>query len=352
MADDIELLQQAVDAVAEYGTQAEAARQLNWSRQTLISRLDKARRDGISARAPIGQSGPVLTQPNLPTGKMTDEELWSRLEDHWNLHSEAVNARRWYEVQVNSNEPMGICWFGDPHLDDNGCNIPLLRQHIRIVAETPGMVGANIGDTHNNWVGRLAAIYENQRTTRREAIQLIESFLMRSGIEWLLVLAGNHDEWRGGLELLGAITKNVVPLHDWQAQIKLRFPNGRELPIWAAHDFKGNSQWNPLHGPMKMAAFSGLASLYVCGHKHNWALYHSEDPHRGGAFWACRAQGYKHHDSYAEKLMFGSQSDGASIVSVIDPAATSESRVLTCFADVAEGAEYLTWKRRKAGVSE
>src|SRR3546814_1021767 len=50
-------------------------------------------------------------------------------------------------------KPYGIIAFGDTHLDDDGANIPLLRQHLEI-ASRPGVYGLNIGDSTNNWVGR------------------------------------------------------------------------------------------------------------------------------------------------------------------------------------------------------
>lgn len=337
-----EAMNAALEAVDRYGGPTAAARGLGIPRQTLDSRLRHARSEGLASPA-----GRVFEPSHLPTEAVPDHELLDKIETEYNRRVAAHEGRRWFPIKATSNDPIGICWFGDPHLDSNGCNIPALRRDVDIVASTPGMVGANIGDSHDNWVGRLIKLYANASVTRREAIQLIEWFLRRSGIEWQLVLIGNHDEWNFGSELLGQITKNVVPLFDWQAQIRLTFPNGRELPIWAAHDFKGNSQWNPLHAPMKVQQLTGLASLYICGHKHNWAIYQSEDPHRGGAFWACRAKGYKTMDDYAEKLGHGAQEHGASIVSVIDPGARHSEGFLRCFADVEDGADYLTWLRQK-----
>jgi hypothetical protein len=332
------------------GSKRAAAQALNIGRSTLSNRLRLGRSRGIDA----ADGGEVLAAPPpLPFGERIDDaELWNKVEANYRRNRAAFDAAEWAAVPIRSNAPMGICWFGDPHLDDNGCDIPALRRHIAAVAGTPGMVGANLGDTTNNWVGRLVRLYENQPTTRHEAHQLAYSFLMRSGIEWILILIGNHDDWRGGAEILAQMTRHVIPLSDWQARIRLVFPNKREVPIWAAHDFPGNSQWNSLHGPMKKAMLSKKARLYVCGHRHNWALAAGEDAHGGGVYWLARARGYKAIDAYADNGGFGRQEHGQSIVSVIDPQANSDTGLLRCFEDVEDGAQYLTWLRQRAGIKD
>jgi hypothetical protein len=250
------------------------------------------------------------------------------------------------EFKVASDLPIAINWFGDPHIDDDGCNWPLLKKHIELCKNTPGMFGANIGDTHNNWVGRLAKEYANQNTSRGTAFKLIEWFFLESGVNWLMILLGNHDAWNFGAETMSRITKNVCPMSDWRAQIKLSFSNGAECLIDAAHDHSGHSQWNSLHGQQKASAMGGIAHLYIAGHKHNWALAQNECPHTGRIYHLARTRGYKHIDHYGENLGFGSQKFGSSIVTVIDPKANDLNRIRV-FADPEEGAAYLTYLRSK-----
>ena len=61
----------------------------------------------------------------------------------------------------------------------------------------------------------------------------------------------------------------------------------------------------------------------------------------------ARARGYKWIDDFATRHGFNDNIQGASVMFVID----SEEEVLTKrikpFADISEGAEYLTWKRSK-----
>ena len=45
-----------------------------------------------------------------------------------------------------------------------------------------------------------------------------------------------------------------------------------------------------------------LADLYVCGHKHNWAMFTFENPGRGSLQTFIRVRGYKFLDSYARHI--------------------------------------------------
>ena len=287
-----------------------------------------------------------ITPPTILDDDIPVEEIIASMCKRFDKRHASHKSKKWMEFKVDTDLPIGICWFGDPHVDDDGCNWPLLKDHIDLCKNTEGMYGANIGDTHNNWVGRLTAEYANQETSRGTAFKLIQWFLEDSGVNWLIWLLGNHDKWNMGSETMGRIVQHTCPMTDWRAQFKLKFSNGRECLIDAAHDHAGHSQWNSLHAQQKASTMGGVAHAYIAGHKHNWALAQNECPHTHRVYWLARARGYKHIDHYGENLGFGSQQNGSSIVMVIDPQA-SDVNMVRCFADVREGAEYLTFLRQK-----
>jgi len=288
----------------------------------------------------------IITAPVFPDDDIPVTEIIDSMCNRFKKRKDSHDAKKWMQFDVATDQPICICWFGDPHIDDDGCNWPLLKEHIDICKNTPGMYGANIGDTHNNWVGRLMKEYANQNTSRGTAFKLIEWFFKESGINWLLILLGNHDAWNFGSESMSQIAKNVCPMIDWRAQIKLKFSNGCEVLIDAAHDHSGHSQWNSLHAQQKASVMGGVAHAYIAGHKHNWALAQNECPHTHRIYHLARARGYKHIDHYGENLGFGSQKSGSSIVMIIDPKASEVNRI-RCFADPKEGAEYLTYLRQR-----
>lgn len=297
----------------------------------------------VKKETPAAQH-PIVTMPFIPDDDLPTPELVDLMVKRFGKRQNAHESKKWMEFSIDTDLPIGLCWFGDPHLDDDGCNWPQLKRDIDVCKNTPGMFGANIGDSHNNWVGRLMKEYANQETSRGTAWKLVEWFFKDSGVNWLLWLLGNHDSWNFGSETMAQIVKHVCRMVDWRAQIKLKFKNGTEVLIDAAHDHSGHSQWNSLHGQQKASTMGGIAHLYIAGHKHNWALAQNECPHTHRVYWLARARGYKHIDSYGENLGFGSQKSGSSIVTVIDPKANELNRI-KCFADVKEGADYLTYLR-------
>jgi len=313
---------------------------------TCQSRYRSARK--VLGRDPNWEIKPAakLEYPVFPDARVPTDQLIERMSADFERRNAAEAARKWFQVKVKQPGPIGIAWLGDPHVDDNGCNWPLLRRHLATIRDTPGMFAANLGDVENNWAGRLAHLYAAQDTSKATAKQLVEWLFGEAGVEWIVLLLGNHDVWGGNGDALSRIARGGAPMADWAAQFRLTFANGREARIWASHDFPGHSMWNPLHGPTKAARFTGAADLYICGHKHNWALAATEDDHRNAVYWTARARGYKFLDDYAMKLGHGGQEHGAAIVSVIDPEAEGPA-FLSCFADVGEAAEYLTWKRQR-----
>ncbi len=296
-------------------------------------------------------SAPELEFPHFPNDDIPIERLIGLAIERSELRKQSYEAHTWFPVKVNDDKPIGILWFGDPHIDDNGCDWKLLYHHASLCANTEGLYGANIGDTTNNWAGRLAALYAKQDTSLKTARRYACWFMLDSGIKWLLWLIGNHDQWGDGAEILAQMaakhrTQKIV-CHDWEARFILKFKNGCEVRINAAHDFAGNSMWNPLHGPVKAAQFGDRLDLVVCGHKHNWAISQWELAQQGTIPLMIRVQGYKTYDDYGRRLGFHEQKEGAAILTIINPQATGAGRV-TAYADVDSGVEYLKWLRKNS----
>ena len=90
------------------------------------------------------------------------------------------------------------------------------------------------------------------------------------------------------------------------------------------------------------------AHLYVAGHHHDFGIRQGENPDRNFVYNLARARGYKFEDEHALVHDFPSFKHGASILAAIDPSAQGPN-VVQCFADPFEGADYLKFKRAKAG---
>ncbi|MBK8246262.1 MAG: metallophosphoesterase [Gemmatimonadetes bacterium] len=334
---------EALAAVEKYGSVAAASVAMGMPRTTLQSRVRSAK-----AREMAFSAKPTFTAPILPDGEVPIEEIIDRLCRGYGKRAEAEDARRLIPVTINREGPIGIVHIGDPHVDDDGCNWPLLRKHLDVIRKTDCLLGATVGDLQNSWIGRLARLYGNQETSARTAWRLVEWFVR--SIPWLYIVKGNHDMWAGNGDPLDWMARSVPgPVEPWGCRIDLRFPNGRGVRVNARHDFSGHSMWSTVHGPVKAATMGWRDHILTCGHKHTSGYAVLKDPSTGLVSHAIRVGGYKQIDDYGKELGLPNQNIFPSAVTVIDPRFEDDDpRLVTTLFDVEEGAEYLTWRRRKA----
>lgn len=334
---DRELLE-TLDVVEEVGLY-DAAQLLDRSVRTIQDRCKRAR----ALRAAQGAS-PGFALP--PTPQDTEEPLEELLDRRVKVYERKARATRIeHAIRVNVSGPFGLLIFGDPHLDDDGTDLALIRRHLELVKDTPGLFACTLGDLHNNWPGRLARLYAEQGTSAQEAWRLVEWFL--GAVPWLFVIRGNHDEFSGPGDPLSYIvrgsTVGVDQAHG--ARIRLDLPEGDPVRIWARHTFPGHSQWNKAHGPVKAAKMGGYrADVFVAGHKHTWAQ-HTEEGTDGQTWTALQVGAYKRIDDYADKLGYAREQHGAAVLLVVRPKIVGPGRI-TPFWDVESGRDYLTWLRQ------
>lgn len=339
MAEMTETQREAIAAVEKYGSQIKAANALGISRSSLRSRLQGM---GAKSEPPEVPTAPPLPDPDLPIAQIVQYRKNAFERKHAN-----VLAKRWRRFGVPTSGPYALMFVGDPHLDDDGCNWPLWEDHCDLMANTEHLYAVNIGDVSNNWSGRLAKLWAEQESGASSTKRLVKHYLGERKIPWFLWLHGNHDMWDGpvGRDIFESCAPSYITMEDWQAKVTLVSPNGRETRLWAAHNFKGNSIWNPMHGPLRAAQMEDWAHLYVAGHHHNCGLFQHENPHRDFVANGMRVRGYKFIDHYADVHQFGSHQYGASGVAIVDPNGDKLNSV-TCFLDPHEAVDYLAFKRR------
>jgi hypothetical protein len=253
-------------------------------------------------------------------------------------------------VRIVKKEPFAVAIFGDMHADNKGCDINQLMDDLALVRASR-IRSINIGDICDNFhkTGKLATKAARNRITPKEALAVAE-WIVSEGAPWDAHILGNHCMW--GEEEFAALIKSwaaktSAKVHEWEAHLTYRWDDG-EFTILAAHDFKGHSQYNTLHGHIKRALEDGRADLYACGHKHNAGQMGVENGWRGRRYEFVRVMGYKVADDYAFRGQFPQQSEGHSCLAVIDPfAETKEGRCRT-FLNLAEGVEHLERLKARA----
>lgn len=322
-------LQKAVEA---YGGIRPAARELGMPESTLRSRMK-------SSTFEVDHPEDAL----LPVA-----DLIERRKAQYAQKVRHEKSRQLIPVRIKERGAIGILHFGDPHVDDDGTDLAMLERHMELCRNVDGLYGANIGDTTNNWVGRLGRLYAEQSTSAAEAWQLAEWFLTNT--PWLYLIGGNHDAWSGTGDPIRWITLQAGSLYqDSECRLALTFPNKAIVRINARHDFAGHSMYNPVHGATKALHFGIRDHVAICGHKHVSGYGVLKDPDSGITMHAIQIASYKVHDRYARERGFRDQHLSPSAVTVIDPdLPPTHPDLIKVFWDAAEGADYLKFKRKKA----
>jgi hypothetical protein len=316
------------------GNRTETAAKLGYNVRTFLSRLAniKNKRDVDT---------PEYSFTPLPLDDVPIEDLIEHRKRQFANKRNHEEASKLIPIRIKLAGPIGLLFFGDPHVDDDGTDIEALERHTQLVADTEGLFAVNVGDTTNNWVGRLARLYGDQSTSAAQAWRLAEWFVGRC--DWLWIIGGNHDLWSGAGDPMRWIAKQSDALYkSSEARIALRFPNGREVRVNSRHDHAGSSIWNPAHGPMKAAIMGTRDHLYVAGHKHESAYSVLKDPINNIAMHALKVSSYKVYDRFAKERGFRDNTLSPCALAVINPNLPPEHPDLVkIWWDPEEGADYL-----------
>lgn len=329
--------QEVLSALEKHKTQNAAARALGIPRATLQNRLDAAR-SGRFARG-VEFEVPPAADTELPV-----DELLAFRKRQFEIRQAAEEKNKLLPVTVRLKGPVGILWFGDPHVDDDGCDLALLEAHAKLVRETPGLWGASMGDVSNNWVGRLARLYGQQSTSAKQAWQLVEWFV--GLVDWLILIDGNHDLWSGAGDPIKWMVSRSSLHQEYGARLSLNFPNGSSVFVNGRHEFAGSSIYNPAHGQMKKIHLGTRDHILVGGHKHVSGYGVLKDPATGRICHGLQVASYKVYDKYAKEKGFADGAFGPSALTVIDPdKPDNHPDKIKVFWDPFEGAWYLNKKR-------
>lgn len=328
------------NAVQTHGSINKAATVLGISRKKAQQMMKSAK----SNRANID-----FTWPEIPDEHLPIEDIVERKRQKFQQVKQSRDARNLINLSLKSNNPIGLAFFGDPHTDDDACDIDTLLSHADTVRDTPGLYGCNVGDNNNLWPGRLAFKYKDQITTEKEGWILTEHFISRVR-DWLCLMKGNHDHFVGAGDPLDWIRRDAETYQeDYNIRMGLNFPNGKQFRFWLRHDFAGNSQWNGVHGMVKAAKMGAGMHLLVGGHRHDVGYHMEYDPYQDILFHCLRTAGYKMFDDYADKLQFESGNMFQCPVAIIDPRANNPAEFVTVITDTNKAADYLTFLRSQNG---
>lgn len=327
------------------GSLTQAARLLGLTRHAAAHRraMYRVQRPPEPARAPDDE---VQVQPG-PDPNEPIEALIARKKERM---ARAAAHEKWAQlipVAVRYPGPVGLALVGDPHVDDDHCDIARLEADLTVVGRTKGFFAGHVGDITNNWVGRLKAQYANQNTRFDEGLRIAE--WMFGLCPNLFVVGGNHDLWESGMELLRFILRqNTGALQPHGVRMALNWPNGFQLRLHCRHDFAGKSQFSDTHGMKREILFGHRDHILVAGHIHVDEA-RVEPSIDGDCHWFFRVSGYKVIDDFAKQNGYRAKRLGPTTFVVIDPTATVAAEIVKPFWDVERAADYLQFLHRRAG---
>lgn len=322
----------------------QAAEVMGMSRSTLSDYLKKHPRTlGVKPFFPSD----TLDIPEAPNPHEPLDELVARRKLAFARGQASDDFHRLVPIQVLTPGPIAICAVGDPHVDDDGCDLGAIERDMTIIGGTEGMYALHVGDITNNWVGRLGRLYAHQTTKASDGIRLAE--WMFSLAPPLAVVGGNHDLWNEGMSWLNFCVKQagVKQVREHGVRLELRFPKGQSVRVHTRHDFPGHSQFNSLHGLRKEHLFGLRDHVNIAGHKHVDAYSVVPSPD-GYMQHMLRVSGYKGHDDYAKSLNLLPMKMSPTCALIIDPSSANPAELIKPFWDMAEASDYLTFKRRRA----
>jgi hypothetical protein len=310
--DELEQTRRALEA--NHGNVRAAAAALGISRRAMQHRMAKLKK---------------FTAPLLPSKSRDIDQLIADKIEESRRAKTADEARDLIHIPVHISGPFGLLVLGDPHVDDAGCDFELLAAHRDIAINHPYVLAASVGDYQNGWIGRLGVLYGEQQVTAREAWKLVEWLV--EPLQWLFLVAGNHDLWQGQGDPLEWIAGKQGSLYEPHGvRIELQHPCGAKTRIHARHDFPGTSIYSQLHGPRRELLMGFRDHLVICGHKHTGAQETLVTPD-GLVAQIVRVSGYKVADSYAKQLGLKKHPIFPGALVIIDPREpeTSPNRIWT-----------------------
>lgn len=346
-------LMHTVETWRKYGCNVvRAAEAEGMARATMQGHINLARARGL-IDGEVTPGVPPRVEPRRLEAELmmepppADEPIENLIARKKERMARAMAHEKWANlipVDVKDEGPIGLALVGDPHVDDDHCDIERLEHDLSTVGRSKGFFAGHVGDLTNNWVGRLNSLYRNQSTTFDEAHRLVEWML--NLCPNLFLVGGNHDCFNDGMDILRFIAKQsstgVTQAHG--ARLALNWPSGKQLRIHCRHDFQGGSQFSDTHGMKREILHGHRDHILVAGHKHVDEA-RVEPSLDGECHWFFRVSGYKVIDDFAKEKGFRPKRMAPSTFVVIDPDAKVPAEVVKPFWDVEVAADYLKFKR-------
>lgn len=254
-----------------------------------------------------------IDKPPVSVNRSIDELFADQVERFKAKQSRSETKRSGIDVSIEGEGPYALMLFGDPHADDDGCDLEYLAYCMEVTKTTPRTFAINIGDMLNNWIGRLGRLYAHQHTTDDEGIKFMEWLLVQ--IPWLAVTLGNHDLWNSAAQMACRHAGVLYVSHGARFNIRC---GDSVLKVDARHDHPGRSQYNAAFGQVKQQYRGSDCHIIAGGHIHTGAYTLVKNGVSGRLGHCIRLGAFKRYDEYADAMGFSDDSIGPCCMVVVD----------------------------------
>jgi transposase-like protein len=220
-----------------------------------------------------------------------------------------------------SPEPYRLKVFGDPHLDNDGCNYELFEQHWLEMSVEGRVYGLCVGDWFDNWTRALAHLYQDHSTPPTDAWVCLEHLMEERAEALIAACSGNHDDWSTGpgVDPVDLLMKRHGVLYR-QGAIRVGVHHeGCDPMFWSIrHKWRGRSMYSAAHWAASHINVMWRDDLMIGGHTHqdDYRIVEGAD---GLRCTAIQVSAFKELDSFADTHGFTGQKISPVWDLVIDP---------------------------------
>lgn len=312
-----------------------AAQTLGIDRRTLRHTLDVAIERGLLNVEDVSMPNPSRLRPAI--------DIIASRKDEFLRYRQTLNFRKPVLVNVPRPGPFALVMLGDPHLDSPGSDLNLWERWVDCLDRPSGVYGCCIGDWLDNWPRVLGFLYGEAEASAGDGWVLLQHYLEQMRGDLLCTVLGNHDAWAAQGDPFGQIMRGAgVIARKHGLRLAIATPGAEPVTVALRHDWKGRSQFNPVHGVARGAREQVDDDIIVGGHIHSSG--HQVVVHRNGeALSHCyRIGAFKLLDEYAERHGFPVSQFAPGVFLVVDPARPrSDPQRVAHFYDPEEGRRYL-----------
>lgn len=313
----------------------------------------KFRREATRYRDNHRDEFPQAAPPTIEGATALDAQIepeasYRRMVEDWEIQKRFDEKKRRQTLKF-SQDVICLVNSADWHLGGAGVDYPALRADLELIARTPGMYLAALGDLVDNFILQKMASVRYGTTAPIPAEWAVMRMMLEIVAEKLVIIvSGNHDKWTklaAGVDYFANVVSGITAraLYDSdEVRATLTVGEWDGILLKARHKWRGNSELNATHGAEKAARFDSPFHIGMAAHTHISGLvrqFRVIDPATQAPATGVilQAGSYKRLDDYVRTTGLPAANASTSVAVIVD----SRTRSLVGFDDLKCAANWM-----------